>query len=69
MFKAIYMHTEPLKHAKNMPILTNYINKNTTFSKCITDLDFCKNFSKTPNLIFCMHVRMDASDSKKYKKL
>ena len=28
MFKAIYMHTKPLKHTKNMQILTNYIKTN-----------------------------------------
>ena len=26
-FKAIYMHTKPLKHTKNMQILTNYMKK------------------------------------------
>ena len=32
MFKAIPMHTKPLKHAKNIEILTNYI-KQTRFSQ------------------------------------
>ena len=27
MFKAMYMHSKPLKHAKNMRILTNYIDQ------------------------------------------
>ena len=66
MFKAIYMHTKPLKHTKNMQILTNYIKK-TTFSKFITDVDIWQNMFLPPNLILCMHVRMDVSDSKKYK--
>ena len=33
MFKAIYMHTKP----KNMQLITNYIKKNTMFSKVLTD--------------------------------
>ena len=33
MFKAIYMHTKPLKHTKNMQILTNYIKKTRFFQK------------------------------------
>ena len=32
MFKAIYMHTKPLKHTKNIKLLTNYIKK-TRFSQ------------------------------------
>ena len=32
MFKVIPMHTKPLKHAKYIEILTNYIEK-TRFSK------------------------------------
>ena len=36
MFKAIYKHTKPLKHKKNMQILTNYINA-TRFSKFLAD--------------------------------
>ena len=31
MFKAIYMHTKPLKHTKNMQILTTYIEKHDFF--------------------------------------
>ena len=31
MFKAIYMHTKPLKHTKNIEILTNYIEKTGCF--------------------------------------
>ena len=31
MFKAIYMHTKPLKHTNNMQILTNYIKKTRFF--------------------------------------
>ena len=40
MFKAIYMHTKPLKHTQNMQILTNYINKNKFFSKNVTKVNF-----------------------------
>ena len=39
MFKAIYMHTKPLKHTRNMQILTNYIKKNR-FSKFLTKIYF-----------------------------
>ena len=31
MFKAIYMHTKPLKHTKDMRRLNNYIKKTTMF--------------------------------------
>ena len=64
MFKAINMHTKPLKHTKNMQILTNYIKK-PDFSKNLTKVHFWKNLSKTSNVIFCMHLRMDVSDLKK----
>ena len=60
MFKAIYMHTKPLKHTKNMQILTNYIKKHD-FCKFLTKVSKWKKFSKTPILIFCMHLRMDVS--------
>ena len=53
MFKTIYMHTKSLKHTKNMQILTNYIKKNTIFSKFHTDDLVCKHFSKTPEVIIC----------------
>ena len=60
MCKAIYKRTKPLKHTKNMQILTTYINTHDFyfFYKCL----LLENFSKTPNLIFCMHLRMDVSD-------
>ena len=38
MLKAIYMHTKPLKHTKNIDILTNYIKKTRCFKfsyKCL----------------------------------
>ena len=38
MFKAIYKHTKPLKHAKNMQILTNYTKKHDVLKisyKCL----------------------------------
>ena len=55
MFKAIYKHTKPLKHAN-----TNELHQtNTIFSKFLTNVSKWKNFSKTPILIFCMHLRMD----------
>ena len=63
MFKVIYMHTKPLKHTKNMQIPTNYIKQTRLFQERITNDLVWKHFSKTPNLIFCMHLRMDVSDS------
>ena len=60
MFKAIYMHTKPLKHSKNIEILTNYIKKHD-FSKNLTKVSKWKIKSKTPILVFCMHLRMDVS--------
>ena len=62
MFKAIYMHTKPLKHTQNMQILTNYMNKNMFFSKSLTDDLVWSSFSKAPEVIFCMYLRMDVSD-------
>ena len=53
MFKAIYMLTEHLKHTKNMQILTNYMNKNTIFSKPLIDDLVQKHFSNTPEVIIC----------------
>ena len=44
MFKAISMLTKPLKHTKNIEILTNYIKKNTIFSKFHTKINFQKCF-------------------------
>ena len=35
MFKAIYMHTKPLKHTKNFEILTNYIKQKNDFESFI----------------------------------
>ena len=61
MFKAIYMHTKPLKHTKNMQVLTNYLKEKNDVSEHLTDVDLWKNFSKTSNLILCMHLRMDVS--------
>ena len=61
MFKAIYIHTKPLKHTKNMQILTNYIKKKTIFSNNLTNVSKWKQKSKTPILICCMHLRMDVS--------
>ena len=60
MFKAIYMHTKPLKHTKSMQILTNYIKKHDFLKNSYKCLKM-ENFSKTPILIFCMHLRMDIS--------
>ena len=69
MFKGIYMHTKPLKHAENIQILTNYINKNKCFSKFLTDANFWKHFSKTPEVIICMRDFLDVSDYLKNQKL
>ena len=60
MFKAIYMHTKPFKHTKNMQILMNF-NKKHDFSKFHTNVNFWISLSKSPILIFCMHLRMDVS--------
>ena len=56
------MHTKPLKHAKNMQILTTYINENTIFSKGLTDDLVWKHFSKTPEVIICMRDYLYVSD-------
>ena len=45
MLKAIYKHTKPLKHTKNIETLTNYSNKNTIFSKLSQN---GKTFQKLP---------------------
>ena len=43
MFKAIPMHTKPLKHTKNIDILTNYI-KQTRFSQNFIQISTFGNF-------------------------
>ena len=62
MFKVDYMHTRPLKHTKNMQILTNSINKNQISSTFLTDDRVWKHFSKTPEGIICMRDFHDVSD-------
>jgi hypothetical protein len=42
MFKAIPMHTKPLKRTKNIEILTNYIKK-TRFSQNVTQKSTLRN--------------------------
>ena len=65
MFKAIYIHTKPLKHEKKHANTNEIHQTNTMFSKFLTDVDFWQHFTKTPNLMFCMHVRMDVSGFQK----
>ena len=48
MFEAIYMHTKPLKHTKNMQILTNYINKTRLFQRILQMSQNGKTFQKLP---------------------
>ena len=48
MFKAIYMHTKPLKHTKNMQILTNYIKKHDVFQNFLQMTLFRSTFQKLP---------------------
>ena len=52
MFKAIYMHTKPLKHTKYMQILTNYINKHDVF-KISFKTPLLETFLTTPEVIIC----------------
>ena len=52
MFKAMYIHTKPLKHTNNMQRPTNYIKKHV-FSKVLTDDLVWKHFSKAPEVIIC----------------
>ena len=40
MFKAIYKHTKPLKHTKNIEILTTYIKKTRFFQNFIQKSTF-----------------------------
>ena len=49
MFKAIYMHTKPVKHAN-----TNELHQQKQdFSKFLTGAHIWKHFSKTPEVIIC----------------
>ena len=52
MFKAIYMHTKPLKHTKNIEILTKYINKTRFFEDFLQKSTFGNVFddSRSHNL-------------------
>ena len=52
MFKAIYMHTKPLKHTKNTEILTNYIKKHVFF-KISYKSQLLEMFLTTPEVIIC----------------
>ena len=52
MFKAIYMHTKPLKHTKNMQILTNYIKKHDVL-KISYKSQLLEMFLTTPEVIIC----------------
>ena len=58
MFKAIDMHTKPLKHTKNMQILTNYIKKQD-FRNFLQMSQNGKTFQKLPFSYFaCTFVWM-----------
>ena len=61
MFKAIYMHTKPLKHTKKHANTNELHQQNTFCSKSLTNVSKWIFFSKTPILIYCMHLRMDVS--------
>ena len=52
MFKAIPMHTKPLKHTKNMQILTIYIKK-LDFFKISYKSPLLEMFLTTPEVIIC----------------
>ena len=59
MFKAICMHTKPLKHTKNIEILTNYIKKHDFFQKLLQISQNEKTFQKLPFSYFaCTFVWM-----------
>ena len=51
MFKAIYIHTQPLKHTKNMQRLTSYIKKQD-FSKKTSFVTKKTSFFKKNNQAF-----------------
>ena len=57
MFKAIYKHTKPLKHAN-----TNELHKKTICSNILTDDHVWKHFSRTPEVIICMRDFLAVSD-------
>ena len=70
MFKAICKHTKPSKRTKSMQIqMIFYKNNNMMFSEFLTDDFVWKHFSKTPEVICCMHLRMDVSDYLKKQNL
>ena len=52
MFKVIPMHTKPLKHTKNMQILTNYIKQTRCFENFLQKSTF-RNVLTTPEVIIC----------------
>ena len=52
MFRAIYMHTKPLKHTKNMQIPTNYIKKHDCL-KISYKSQLLEMFLTTPEVIIC----------------
>ena len=59
MFKAIYMHTKPLKHTKNMQILTIYIKRTRFFQNILQMFQNGKTFQKLPFSYFaCTFVWM-----------
>ena len=52
MFKAIPMHTKPLKDTKNIEILTNYIKKHDFF-KISYNSPLLETLLTTPEVIIC----------------
>ena len=62
MFKAIYMHTKPLKHTKKHANTNELHQTNMIFSKFLTDDHVWKHFSKTPEVIICMRDFLDVSE-------
>ena len=67
MFKAIYIHTKPLKHTKNIEILTMYIKKTRFVQKLLQMTLFGSTFQKLPKSEFAKMKRLDVPDYKKYK--
>ena len=65
MFKAIYMHTKPLKHTENLQILTNHIKKHDFF-KMSYKSQLLEMFLTTPEVIICMRDVLDGSDYLKF---
>ena len=61
MFKAIPMHTKPLKHTKNIEILTNYIKKQDVFKESYKS-QLLEMFLTTPEVIICMRDFLYVSD-------